>query len=620
MANRLNVAFNSLDDDELFDLFGTPPTDLSRNNLYVSTPFENLIANNVNSSSTDLYDDLDFDHEHDLTHIPSKYVTVNQLKDIAKGFSNNTFSLLHLNIRSINKHFDELQIFLDNQSKQQFSIIGLTETWLSSDTNLPYALNDYDFIVNNRSNRTGGGVALYLSHKFEYVIHDELNMMSDIVESLFIEISNPQSKNIIIGVVYRPPSSNPKDFLNCIENLLKNPLFVNKSTFIMGDFNIDLIKSDHNSTSQEFLETFLTASFLPLISKPTRVRNRSATLLDNIFTNTLQPPDSFIVLSDMTDHFPVMAYFNNFNLSANKPYFPPTRRRATPEKLASLGVSLDREDWSSVYNTDDVNNSFDSFLTLINKHLDEHIPKQKDKRINYKTSPKLPWISKSLLRSVNRKNRLYYRFKMKKTEESKKKYTLYKNILTRTIRFEKKKYYAIQLEQYKHDIKNTWKILKQAMNISKKKSNIKKIRFNNKVTEDLGDIANIFNTYFSMIGENLAKNIPCSNKHFTKFLGQPNTNSVFFAPTTKYEITDIVTAMNNKQSAGHDEISNFILKGIISSIADPLSHIFNKSILDGVFPEKKLKLPKLFPYSKKEILLNHLITGRFPYSHLCLKF
>ena len=82
---------------------------------------------------------------------------------------------------------------------------------------------------------------------------------------------------------------------------------------------------------------------------------------------------------------------------------------------------------------------------------------------------------------------------------------MYKNILTRTIRFEKKKYYVIQLEQYKHDIKNTWKILKQAMNISKKKSNIKKIRFNNKVTEDLGDIANIFNTYFSMIGENLAK-------------------------------------------------------------------------------------------------------------------
>ena len=111
----------------------------------------------------------------------------------------------------------------------------------------------------------------------------------------------------------------------------------------------------------------------------------------------------------------------------------------------------------------------------------------------------------------------------------------------------------------------------------------------------------------------------CSNKHFTKFLGKPNTNSVFFAPTTKYEITDIVTAMNNKQSAGHDEISNFILKGIISSIADPLSHIFNKSILNGVFPEK-MKVAKVIPLFKKEILLNHLITGRFPYSHLCLKF
>ena len=57
--------------------------------------------------------------------------------------------------------------------------------------------------------------------------------------------------------------------------------------------------------------------------------------------------------------------------------------------------------------------------------------------------------------------------------------------------------------------------------------------------------------------------------------------------------------MKNKQSAGHDDISNFILKGVILSIADPLAHIFNSSILSGTFPEQ-MKIAKVIPYSKKE--------------------
>ena len=56
--------------------------------------------------------------------------------------------------------------------------------------------------------------------------------------------------------------------------------------------------------------------------------------------------------------------------------------------------------------------------------------------------------------------------------------------------------------------------------------------------------------------------------------------------------------MKNKQSAGHDDISNFILKGLISSIADPLAHIFNASILSGVFPEQ-MKIAKVIPLYKK---------------------
>ena len=46
-------------------------------------------------------------------------------------------------------------------------------------------------------------------------------------------------------------------------------------------------------------------------------------------------------------------------------------------------------------------------------------------------------------------------------------------------------------------------------------------------------------------------------------------------------------------------VSNLILKGITSSIADPLSHIFNKSILSGIFP-KQMKIGKVIHLYKKK--------------------
>ena len=46
----------------------------------------------------------------------------------------------------------------------------------------------------------------------------------------------------------------------------------------------------------------MSASFLPLISKPTRVTDQTATLIDNIFCNILPVPASGVVLSDISDH------------------------------------------------------------------------------------------------------------------------------------------------------------------------------------------------------------------------------------------------------------------------------------------------------------------------------
>ena len=55
----------------------------------------------------------------------------------------------------------------------------------------------------------------------------------------------------------------------------------------MGDFNIDLLKSESCDYSNQFIEQLFTSSFLPVINKPTRITHLTATLIDNIFTNNI---------------------------------------------------------------------------------------------------------------------------------------------------------------------------------------------------------------------------------------------------------------------------------------------------------------------------------------------
>ena len=150
MTDVINLAFNSLNNDEFYDLFRHTLSETdSSSQSSPSASYENNIAQQFNLSAEEL--NYDSDLNQDLLPIPtSKYITQDQLNEVVKKFTDDTFSLLHLNIRSISKHFDELQILLNNQNKHSFSVIGLTETWLSSNTLLPFAINGYDFIVNNR--------------------------------------------------------------------------------------------------------------------------------------------------------------------------------------------------------------------------------------------------------------------------------------------------------------------------------------------------------------------------------------------------------------------------------------------------------------------------------------
>ena len=55
---------------------------------------------------------------------------------------------------------------------------------------------------------------------------------------------------------------------------------------MLGDFNINLLNCVYHPASENFLNMMNSNYLLPYILQPTRVTDRSATLIDNIFANT----------------------------------------------------------------------------------------------------------------------------------------------------------------------------------------------------------------------------------------------------------------------------------------------------------------------------------------------
>ena len=110
---------------------------------------------------------------------------------------------------------------------------------------------------------------------------------------------------------------------------------------------------------------------------------------------------------------------------------------------------------------------------------------------------------------------------------------------------------------------------------------------------------NSFNSFFTNIGPELANNINSPNAHFTDYLSDPNQESLFLTPTNPSEIINIARSLRNSKSSGFDGISMSLLKQIIHPLASPLTHIFNNSLSQGVFPDL-FKIAKVNPIFKKD--------------------
>ena len=107
------------------------------------------------------------------------YYNVDKFNSSSQNLLKNSFSVLHINIRSMNKNVEKVREYLSHV-KGNFSIMALTGSWCSddkADKNSLWQLPNYTAIHQIRnSGQKGGGIALYVHNSLNYKIPKNKNI------------------------------------------------------------------------------------------------------------------------------------------------------------------------------------------------------------------------------------------------------------------------------------------------------------------------------------------------------------------------------------------------------------------------------------------------------------
>ena len=219
---------------------------------------------------------------------------------------------------------------------------------------------------------------------------------------------------MVIGSLYRTPNTPAKEFIDNVSDVIQEIRCEGKKKeIILGmDHNLDLLHSEFHTPTHKFLNMLLDMQLFPTITRPSRITQNSATLIDNIFISEKfqRDYDSALLVTDTSDHLPIMCLLKETKIIDKTPLIFESRSLMA-EKLNIIKNKLYSEDWHGLLNKTDVDENFNLLNDKISDTLDEVAP-VKTITISARRRFIQPWMSKSL-KSSGRKNVQLYKETLK---------------------------------------------------------------------------------------------------------------------------------------------------------------------------------------------------------------
>ena len=251
-----------------------------------------------------------------FNHVPisstSQQCTITSFnQELSSQFNNDKhLKIINYNIRSF---FRNIDCFLSFFATLEYSpdIIVLTETWLHEDNKEFAKLEGYEAIHTIRENGRSGGVSMYYLYKYNVQQIVPMSLSNESIESCGIKLSL-ELENFYILAVYRPHGSTVENLISLFDMMFGSVGPMNsKQMIILGDLNVNLLETDNNvRTLSNFLRSYF---FVPIVTEATRfspLLTINPSLLDHAWINFIKPNYNVsIILTDQTDHFPILLSF-----------------------------------------------------------------------------------------------------------------------------------------------------------------------------------------------------------------------------------------------------------------------------------------------------------------------
>ena len=272
---------------------------------------------------------------------------------------------------------------------------------------------------------------------------------------------------------------------------------------IVGDINCDFVKPIPDSHTRRLQLSCSLYQLDQIITEPTRVTERSATLIDLFLTNKPENiSNSGVIHLGISDHSMIFAV-----KSTTVPKFRHSTKEVRDHKnfVDSNFFDILQVPWDIVCQFDDPNTCWHAWKSLFLEVLDRYAPV----RCKRTRGTSVPWITSTLKRLM--RNRDFHK-KQAIKHASPAHWNIYKterNRVNVAMRSAKKAYFHDKIKECSQcwNVKKSWNLINTLLNRNNKATNVNELHIYDSVVVDDKQIADAFNEYFVQIGPKLAAEV-----------------------------------------------------------------------------------------------------------------
>lgn len=493
--------------------------------------------------------------------------------------------------------------------ENSLDIVFLTETDTSSVNNEnDYLIAGFKTLVQNKKETSSPTrIICLINERLKNSVSIRNDLTSTEFPSLWLEIENAASKNIICGGFYREWApgglrTTPAQIeaILCFTNQIERATHENKTVIIVGDANLCSDKWNsptfqHKQVADELKNTLVQCGLhlIPLgvtyIADRLSPENQEITsALDHAYVTSGDEHRIHArkIENSATDHLPIIVSITTKDTTRPaREKRPATIKRSFKDFTKTRWIdALRNQDWSEISSTNDIETKTRNFTNKVVNALDECAPFKSFKpRDSFR--PGLTNIAKKLIKE---RDSTRISFSKAKTEDKPKlraKYRQLRNKVVNQIRSDTLQQNGERISKAANE-GESWKIVNEI--IKPRSVNNITIHTAGGETNVESEVATALNNFFVEKINSLKANIDPNlvrdplEKIRKKFEGK---NLHFSLKTvTIRKVEKVMKKMAKKKSKGKDGISQECLLLGQEALAAPLTAIINQSIETGVFP------------------------------------